>query len=231
MYAPTPADFDALVALARARGTDPTGVALTLYIESAGFNPASAGPNGDGAVSGLNQMSIANLAALKPPLTPAQWMAMTVAQQLAVIFPWWDGLAKAFNGGRFPPDGSNLLALNFLPKYYQSSGAALNPNAPIVSSPDPYYARNTFYDPDKTGSITVNTIAKRQAQQAAAGGARWQLLANGVASAIARAGGGGGSSSPVVPPAASVSGSSSTNADGVLALLAIFAAVLYLRKR
>ncbi len=194
-YAPTEADFDVGVAGARARGIDPLDVFELLWIESAGFNPASLGPSNDGAVSGLNQMSRANLASLG--LTPDQWTAMSAAAQFQQIFPFWDSLAKSFNARHFPVDGPNLLALNFLPSRYQSSGAAANPDAALSTKGDAYYAANTFYDPAKTGAITVNTIRNRFASQRAAGGARWALLANGVAAALARA---GAAPAPVAPP-------------------------------
>jgi hypothetical protein len=206
MYAPTVTDFDETVALSKAHGIDPHDVTLALFIESGGYNPASMGPKQDGAVSGLNQMSKANLASLG--LTPAAWTAMTAAQQLPAIFNFWVGLAKSFAGGAFPADAAHLLALNFVPAYYQSSGAAKNPAAPLVSKNDTnatkaaIYAANTFYDPGSTGVISVNTIAARQAQQKAAGGARWAMLSSGIDAAIARAAAAAPTPVPGPPPAA-----------------------------
>lgn len=208
-YTPTTADYDALVSDARARSIDPLDVTELLWIESAGFDPASMGPGKDGAVSGLNQMSKANLASLS--LTPAEWTSMSAAQQLALIFPFWDSLARSFNGGKFPADGPNLLALNFLPDLYRSSGAASNPDAVMSKRGDAYYAKNTFYDPANTGTITVNTIRAQWAQQRAAGGTRWAQLSAGVNAAIARASG----TLPAPSSPASSSSSATTMQAGV----------------
>jgi len=173
MYQPTPADFDETVALSLARGIDPHDVTLVLWIESAGYNPASMGPSGNGSASGLNQMIPGNLSTYG--FTPATWTALSAAGQLPTIFRFWDGLAKTFNAGVFPKNAAQLAGLNFVPDYYRQAGASQNPDAPIVSanSTDPAkaadYRDNVFYDPKKTGSITVNTIATQQAAQKAAG--------------------------------------------------------------
>jgi len=239
-YAVTPTDLATLVTLARATSpaTDPLSVALLLWIESAGFNPASPGPpNAKPPVGGLNQMSTPNLAGYR--LTRDQWLTMSAAEQLPVIFQFWQGLAQSFNGGRFPSDGPRLLALNWLPRAYQTSGADANPNAVISGKAGPYaqyYAGNAWYDPDGIGAITLNTIAKRFAHEDAAGGARWQAIKAGIQAAAAAppgapppptslpptsiAGGQGPASPPSRVMAAGVGGG---GAGGLLALAVLFA--------
>jgi hypothetical protein len=144
-------------------------------------------------------------------VTRAQWLAMTAAQQLPYIFNFWKGLTATFASGVFPRTGPLLLALNFLPLSYKTSGAATNPAAVIAGKAGPYasdYAENMWYDPDGTGAITPTTIARRFALQAAATtpaamAARWANLKAGIAAALVRA---GGSSTP---PSSSGSGSPS----------------------
>jgi len=162
---------------------------MLLFIESAGFDPANPGPspNATDPVGGLNQMSSTNLASLG--LTRPVWLTLSAAQQLPVIFRFWQGLSKTFAGGVFPSDGPHLLALNFLPASYQTSGAATNPAAVLAGKAGPYasdYASNLWYDPDGTGAITPLTIAKRFALQDQANPARWQILRAGIAAAVGR---------------------------------------------
>jgi hypothetical protein len=173
-YAITQNDIDVLVELSEAHGIAPVDVAVVLYTESAGFNPASLGPGGTGAYTGLNQMSVANLATYG--IAPADWVTYTAAEQLPVIFKFWQGLANSFNNGTFPPNAAVLTALNFLPGNYKTSGAATNPNAAITSSPSSYYTNNTYYDPSGTGSITLNTIAQRVASTKASTASRWKQI-------------------------------------------------------
>lgn len=181
-YSITPTDIDTLVSLSEANGIDPTDVAVVLYTESAGFNPQSMGPGGTGAYTGLNQMSVANLGTYG--ITPAEWVSYSAAQQLPVIFKFWQGLANSFNSGRFPPNAAVLTALNFLPGNYKTSGAATNPNAAITSTPSAYYTKNTYYDPSGTGSITLNTIAQRVAMTKASTNSRWKSIENSIANTI-----------------------------------------------
>lgn len=198
-YQVTAEDMDTLVELARAHATDPLGVALILYIESAGFDPQSQGPSA-AQVSGLNQMKDANLASFG--LTRAQWLGMTAAEQLPYIFQFWASLAQTFAGGQFPTDGQHLLALNFLPKSYEDSGAATNPDAVIAGKAGPYasqYAPAAYYDPDGTGTITPNTIARRMLLVNTNPPARWGQVRAALQAAVVRAGS--------LPPSAPSSGS------------------------
>ncbi len=235
MYAWTPVDLDVIVAQSAAtlpKAIDPVSVALLLWIESAGFDPANPGPSGaNPQVGGLNQMSVPNLTAAG--LTRASWLTMSAAQQLPFIFKFWKGLATTFNGGRFPADGARLLALNFLPKSYQTSGADTNDAAVVCGKAGPYaqfYAGNAFYDPLGTGQITVASIARRQGLEAAKGGARYAQLVADIAAAVKRAGSGttapptlptGGSQTP--PPGGSSSPPSAARSGGggLIAVLAL----------
>jgi hypothetical protein len=188
LYQVTSQDFDVLVRESRKRGIDPRDVAIVLYIESAGFDPASAG--GGGAANGLNQMMPENLRSIG--FTPEAWRALSAAEQLPFIFRWWDSMASAFRPAGFPPTAGDLGALNFLPGRYKERGAATNPDAPLTAAPEKFYERNTFYDPVKSGAISVNTMRARQ--QLEARGARWQLLLSGIAAAENR------STTPAEPP-------------------------------
>lgn len=172
-YVITPNDVATLVSLSEAHGIDPIDVAAVLYLESAGFNPASLGPGGLGNYTGLNQMSVANLSSFG--IAPADWVTYSAAEQLPYVFKFWQSL-QSFNNGAFPQNAAVLAALNLLPGNYKMSGAASNPNAPIASNPSIYYTKNTYYDPDGTGSITLNTIAKRMAMIINATAPRWQGL-------------------------------------------------------
>lgn len=162
---------------------------MLLYIESKGFDPASPGPNPAAAnpVGGLNQMSLENLSTLG--VSRPTWLSLSAAQQLPIIFRFWQSLARSFAGGAFPPDGPRLLALNFLPASYQASGAATSSTAVLSGKNGPYaadYAPNAWYDPDGTGEITPQTIAKRFALEDAANAPRWQTLRVGIAAAVDR---------------------------------------------
>lgn len=157
MYHPTAADYEATVTLSRARGIDPRDVALVEFWES-GFDPQEVNSLG---YSGINQMSPANLKTYG--LTPQQWVSMSIAQQQAVAFQFWDSMAEDFAGGHFPVDGANLFALNVLPGRYLQVGALTNRDAALSTKGDPWYAKNQNLDPRGTGSITVNTIADRLA--------------------------------------------------------------------
>jgi hypothetical protein len=193
-YAVTPEDYAVLVRESRARGLDPRDAALVLYMESGGFNPASAGPGGKGGANGLNQLTPENLAKLG--FTPEAWRALSAAEQLPRVFAWWDGIAHDFRPEGFPDNAGDLLALNFLPGRYKAHGAAKDPDAPLTQSPEaPFYTKNTFYDPGGTGAITVNTIRARQALEAK--GARWNELVTG----ISAAGDAPSSLTPAAPPA------------------------------
>jgi len=180
-YKPTATDFQTLVQLSAAQNPpiDPVQVALVLFEES-GFNPAI--QNKAGASNyGLNQMSAANLSSLG--LTPSQWTSMTAAQQLPYIFKWWASLASSDNGGSFPADGGELLALNFEPGAFKTVGAGGNPNAILAGSSGPYasnYTANSVLDPNKTGSITVNTCRQYLANVEANGGAAWAAIVQGI---------------------------------------------------
>ena len=201
-YQPTSADFQALVQLSRAQHPpiDPTQVAVILFEESAGFNPAQ--QNFGGAPNyGLNQMSASNLSAIG--LTPAQWTSMSAAQQLVYIFRFWASSAATANGGRFPSDGGELLAMNFEPGAFANVQAGSNPNAVLAASGGPYasnYAANKSLDPEGTGQITVNTCRQLVSNLLVnyAGNSRWQMIEAGIAAAS----GGGGLPpiSPVPPP-------------------------------
>jgi len=190
----SPADFDMLVALAASQAppTDPVGVAMLFFIESGGWDPANPGPPGAlPPVAGLNQMNTPNLTDLG--LTRAQWLTMTASAQLPVIFRFWQGLAKDYNGGAFPADGAHLLALNMAPGAYKVAGASSNSSAVIAGKAGPYasvYGGNAYYDPDATGTVTVNSIAKRYALVDAETGtpaaARWAQIKQGIAAAQAR---------------------------------------------
>lgn len=186
-YRITEADFDALVSESRKRLIPADDVALVLYIESAGFNPASAGPGGRGGANGLNQLTPQNLKTMG--FTPEAWRSLSAAEQLPRIFRWWDAIARDFAGGKFPTDAGQLAAMNFLPGRYRDKGAATNPDAALTREPESFYSNNVFYDPQKTGTITVNTIRERQALEAT--GARWRELEQGIADARARSGAGG----------------------------------------
>lgn len=183
MYKVTPEDFDTLVRESQKRRTDPRGVALVLMIESAGFNPASAGPGGKGGANGLNQMTPKNLGAIG--FTPEAWRALSAAEQLPIIFKWWDGVARDFSGGVFPVDAANLLAMNFLPERYRLTKH--DENAPLTKrgDADGWYEKNTYYDPKGTGIVSVSTIRDRQALDAR--GARWAELNSGILAALQRA--------------------------------------------
>lgn len=176
MYAITPDDFAALVSLSRQRGIDPRDVAIVLYIESGGFNPASAGPGGRGIANGLNQMTPQNLQSIG--FSPSAWRALSAAEQLPHIFAWWDQLAASIQAGWFPPTGADLGAINFLPGRYKTRGSISNPDATLTASPENFYVDNTFYDPDSTGAITVNTIRARQEKSKT--GARWASIESGI---------------------------------------------------
>jgi hypothetical protein len=169
-YVITPNDIDTLVGLSEAHGIDPTDVAVVLYVESAGFNPTSLGPGGAGNYTGLNQMSVANLATYG--ITPSDWVTWSAAKQLPVIFKFWQGLGTSFNGGAFPQNAGVLGALNILPGRYKPG----NPNAPLASNPDIYYTKNTYYDPKGTGSISVNTIQERMSMIKASTAPRWKQI-------------------------------------------------------
>lgn len=235
-YVPTPADFDALVAYAHARGIDPLAVATVLYFESAGFEPGPLSErldkSGAYAVGGLNQMSADNLDALG--ITPDDWLARTAAGQLAVIFPWWDSLVHTFAGGAWPTDPAHLEALNYLPGRYRDRGAATNPSAVLATRGEGLY--NAPLDPKPTtGSVTVTTIGRALSQSVAAGGARWAMLAAGIAGAVARAaaGAGGGPSSPPNPPStpatppATAPATPNAKRGGSLLAIALAAAVAF----
>ena len=193
VYAVTERDYDTLVSESRKRGIDPEQAALILFEESAGFDPHRVGRNGL-PFSGLNMMSDTNLSDLD--LTREQWIAMSAAEQLPIIFRFWDGLARAFAGGSFPQDAAHLIALNFLPSRYRSSGAKSNDDAVLTKKPENFYLDNTWYDPGATGTITVNTIRKRLSTQTNNG--RWRELVAGIDEAEKRA----GSVEPAVPPPA-----------------------------
>ena len=142
-------------------------------------------------VAGLNQMNTPNLGDLG--YTRAEWLAMGASAQLPVIFRFWQGLAKGYNRGAFPADGAHLLALNMAPYAYELSGAAANPNVVIAAKAGPYasvYGGNAYYDPGATGTVTVNSIAKRYALVDAETGtpaaARWAQIKQGIAAAQAR---------------------------------------------
>lgn len=234
-YAWTPVDMDVLVALSAATKPtpiDPVGVASVLWIESAGFNPANPGPPGaNPQVGGLNQMSTPNLTGLG--LTRAAWLAMSAAVQLPWIFKWWGQNAVTFNHGRFPADGARLLAMNFLPGSYLTSGADANPDAAICGKAGPFasfYAWNTYYDPKGTGIVSVNTIALRQQMDAAAGGARWNQLVADIGAAQRRAGGGPQTPSPVAASSSPPS-SGRTGGGGLVALVGLAVVGLVVRGR
>lgn len=196
----TSSDFDTLVSLARAQvpPIDPTDVAIVLYEES-GLNPASPGPSTAAGVAGLNQMSTANLVSLG--LSRSAWLAMTASQQLPWIFKFWQSLAKSFNGGKFPTDAGQLLALNFLPGAYAAAGAGSNPDAPIAAKTGTYaWAWND--NPalqNSSGAITVNTLRTYIANVAAKAGATWTNAVTQIQAAVARAAP-SSPSSPLAPP-------------------------------
>lgn len=156
-YPITQNDIDTLVSLSEAHGIDPNDVAAVLVIES-GFNPASLGPGSTGAHTGLNQMSVANLATYG--IAPIDWVSMSAAEQLPTVFKFWSSL-NSLNGGQFASNAATLAALNILPGLYKNTGAKNNPNVAITSNPSIYYTSNTWYDPGHTGSISLNTIAQR----------------------------------------------------------------------
>lgn len=204
----------------------PLGVGMLLFLES-GFDPSSPGPAPDAAnpVGGLNQMSLENLDTLG--ISRSAWLSLSAAQQLPVVFKFWQGLARTFAGAVFPSDGPGLLALNFLPASYQSSGAATNPYAVLAASAGPYaaeYAANVFYDPDKTGEITPLTIRRRFMLTDAANPPRWRALRANLAAAIARQ-----SSSP--SPASQAPPSRAGGGGGVVALLLAAGFVLWSRSK
>lgn len=174
---PSPADYATLVDLAEQRGLDPLGIAAMFFWES-GFNPANPGPpSADPPVGGLNQMNEPNINGLG--LTRAQWLGMSVAQQLGWIFHWWDGLAAHIP---YPADAAALYALNFLPARYKER-ALTSRDAPLTSAGEGWYESNTTLDPDHTGAITVNTIARHLAKVAASTNSRWQMIRQGVLAA------------------------------------------------
>lgn len=182
-YTWTQDDYEALAQLSAAQSPpiDPVQVALVLFEES-GLNPASPGPAGaNPPVGGLNQMSTDNLTNLG--VTRAAWLAMTAAEQLPIIFKWWNSLANSDNSGNFPADGGTLLALNFLPGSFRSVGAGSNPNAAVAGAAGPYasyYNSNISLDPQRTGVITPATCELRLQNVAAAAGAKWTAIAQNI---------------------------------------------------
>lgn|GEM_PF-6998945 len=223
----TSSDYDLLVSLARAQvpPIDPTDVAIVLYEES-GLNPANPGPSAAAGVAGLNQMDTANLASLG--LTRAQWLAMSVSQQLPWIFKFWQSLAKSFNGGKFPADAGELVGLNFLPGAYAAVGASANPDAPIAAKTGTYaWAWND--NPalqNSTGAITVNTLRTYLANVAAKAGATWTNAVTQIQAAVARAGGSSSPSSPLSPPT-----SAGGNVVAMLLLVGLVGAGVYFATR
>jgi len=141
------------------------------------LNPSNPGPPVNPPVGGLNQMSSDNLKNMG--LTRSQWLSMTVAQQVAWIFAWWDGLSI---GIPYPADAAAIYALNFLPARYKSR-ATNNRDAPLTSAGENYYDKNSSLDPDHTGSITVNTIARKLSGIMASTNSRWKMIQNGIANA------------------------------------------------
>lgn len=216
----TSADYDELVALSRAQSPpiDPAQAALVLW-EEGGMNPRSDPFGGQGA-SGMNGMDVPNLTSLG--LTKAQWLAMSVSQQLQWIFRVWHSWGQTFNGGRFPGDAGELLALNFLPGQFKNIGAGSNPNAVLAGKNGPLasdYAKNGPLQ-NASGTITVNTLRTYMQGVAVRAGATWTGIMGQIQAAIARA----GSPAPSTP-VASTGGGAGTGGSVVLLLLAIGGAV------
>jgi hypothetical protein len=189
VYTPTPEDFDALVREAKARHIDPLDVAVVLYFESAGFDPASLRKRKDGTflVGGLNQMSAENLRAYG--IEQATWLAMSAAEQLPTIFRFWDSLARGFAGGTFPTDEAQLEAINFAPKRYKDSHAVDDPHAVLITAADGRtYSDNLSLDPKRTGEISLDTIRDTFAAITTSSEPRWLLVRDGVRDAIVRSG-------------------------------------------
>jgi hypothetical protein len=184
-------DFDALVQLSRAQDPpiDPSAVAIVLWEES-GMNAASPGPPGaKPQVGGLNQMSTPNLVNLG--LTREAWLAMPPCEQLPWIFRWWKGIAKQFNGGRFPVDQAELLGLNFLPGAYEKAGASsANPDAVIAGKNGPFAWAYNDNAALAAGAdvITVGTIRRYLANVALSAGGAWNYVIGQIAAAMARSG-------------------------------------------
>jgi hypothetical protein len=199
----TSADYDALVRLSAAQSPpiDPVDAVFILFEEGA-MNPASDPFGGNGA-SGMNGMTVANLTSLG--LTKAQWLAMTVQQQLAVIFKLWESWAKTFNNGQFPSDAGMLLALNFVPGQFKNVSAGTNPNAVLVGQNGPlaqYWTSNAPLQ-NSTGTITVNTIRQYVTNTEAKSGQAWQTIVAQVQAAQARAGQNQASTQPSIATVAS----------------------------
>jgi hypothetical protein len=197
MYTPTSTDFDALVALSRGAGLDPLDVALVLYHES-GFDPGNVGPSAAADVAGLNQMSGDNLKDVG--LSRSDWLGMTAAMQLPHVFAFWRGLAQTFNKGRMPRDAGELLGLNFLPGAWKAVDAGDDADAVLAGADGPFawaYNDNPALQ-NASGSIRVNTLRAYLAslRRHLTTSARWSMIVNGIAAAIARAeqGGPGGGS-------------------------------------
>lgn len=196
----TASDYDQLVTLSRAQSPpiDPAQVALVLW-EEGGMNPRSDPFGGTGA-SGMNGMDLANLQSLG--FTKPQWLAMSVSQQLGVIFKLWQGWAQRYNGGRFPSDAGELLALNFLPGAFSNVHAGANPDAVIAGKAGPYAAEYAANKPlqNATGQITVNTLRSYLGGVATRAGSTWTGVMSQIRAAIARVGGS-------IPPVAAAGGS------------------------
>jgi hypothetical protein len=199
----TPSDYDALVALSAAQSPPISPVdAVFILFEEGGMNPASDPFGGNGA-SGMNGMTVDNLTSLG--LTKSQWLAMTVQQQLAIIFKLWQSWAKTFNNGQFPSDAGMLLALNFVPGQFKNVSAGTNPNAVLVGQNGPlaqYWTSNAPLQ-NSTGTITVNTLRQYVATTESKAGAAWQNVVAQVQAAQARAGQNQASTAPAPATVAS----------------------------
>lgn len=201
MYTITDADFDALVSGSQRRAIDPRDVAIVLFVESAGFNPASAGPGGKGGANGLNQMTPENLAAFG--FTPDQWRSLSAAKQLPIAFTFWDSLVKTFAEGHWPRDAGELGALNFLPGRYKDARVWEDAGSILTKLPEKFYTDNaTTYDPAKTGAITAETMqaAYDWAEKDPRNQPRLAVIRDGILAAEERAG--GVEPIPANPPAA-----------------------------
>jgi hypothetical protein len=195
----TPADYDALVSLSAAQTPPISPVdAVFILFEEGGMNPAS----NAGSAFGMNGMDAENLQNLG--ITQSQWLAMTVQQQLAIIFKLWASWGKSDNNGNFPSDAGQLLALNFLPGAYKTISAGTNPDAVLAGKNGPYanyYSDNAPLQ-NSTGTITVNTLRQYVANTEAKSGAAWQNVVAQVQAAQARAGQNVASTAPATAPAA-----------------------------
>jgi hypothetical protein len=174
-YSP-PSYFDlgwasVFVAGCEAIGASPYDVA-GLIIGESGWNPGAQGGSpcaGGGYAVGLNQLCPVSQGVFTNDYTPAQYLQLTVSQQLPYCFQYWQNVMS--NAGVVSVSGEELYWLNWLPATFvpYSSDSYV-----IQSQGDPYY--DPSLDVGNKGYITLGDLGTRISNMEAQNPNLWSYL-------------------------------------------------------